>query len=208
MRWWLHIVIAAAQLLASIDARKIPDIYWNSTNHIFEISNTEHVMSVRIGDRVTIRCPAKSANYEYSYIYMVSEEEYTHCYLQNPRLVAACDNETTPIAVNMVFRSFTPTPGGFEFEAGKNYYMISTSDGSLDGIDRKKDGLCATKKMKVKFEVLPSETSPKFAARTFSEDSTPIMYVIHNEDDDDDASNAYCHLTSMIVALIAAQLML
>ncbi|EGT59875.1 hypothetical protein CAEBREN_29472, partial [Caenorhabditis brenneri] len=177
--------------------RKIPDINWISSNPIFDVSNTDHVISVHIGDRVSIKCPKsdETGKYEYSYIYMVSDEEYDHCFLAKPRLVGACDNQTINASINIVFRSFTPTPGGFEFQPGKNYFLISTSDGTQEGIDRKKDGLCSTKQMKIKFEVEPDRRgseNPKFAARTLkkdrdaSEQSTPVMYVVHDGNDIDD----------------------
>ncbi|CAI2351099.1 unnamed protein product [Caenorhabditis sp. 36 PRJEB53466] len=193
-------------------ARKIPDINWISSNPIFDVSNTDHVISVHIGDRVSIKCPKSDANgkYEYSYIYMVSDEEYDHCFLAKPRLVGACDNQTINASINIVFRTFTPTPGGFEFQPGHSYFLISTSDGTLEGIDRKKDGLCSTKQMKIKFEVEPDRRgveSPKFAARTFKKDregeqSTPVMYVVHDGsdiDDDDGGSNACSYLISIVV---------
>ncbi|ETN76021.1 Ephrin [Necator americanus] len=102
----------------------------------------------------------------------VSEEEYTHCFLQNPHLVGSCNNNTQEVTITVVFRQFTPTPGGMEFEPGRTYYFITTSDGTLSGIDRRKDGLCTERQMKVKFEVqLPKSEvqhhgNPKFAART------------------------------------------
>ncbi|CAP25119.2 Protein CBR-EFN-2 [Caenorhabditis briggsae] len=194
--------------------RKIPDINWISSNPIFDVSNTDHVISVHIGDRVSIKCPKSEPNgkYEYSYIYMVSDEEYDHCFLSKPRLVGACDNQTVDASINIVFRSFTPTPGGFEFQPGKNYFLISTSDGTQEGIDRKKDGLCTTKQMKIKFEVEKDRRgiqNPKFAARTLKKDrdaeqSTPVMYVVHDGndiDDDDDGSNACSYLVSIVFLL-------
>ncbi|KAE9421526.1 hypothetical protein Angca_004815 [Angiostrongylus cantonensis] len=103
--------------------------------------------------------------------FQVSEEEYTHCFLQRPHLVGSCNNNTQEVSITIVFRQFTPTPGGMEFEPGRTYYFITTSDGTLSGIDRRKDGLCSDRQMKVKFEVqlprheLPN-ANPKFAART------------------------------------------
>lgn len=201
-------------------ARKIPDINWISSNPIFDVSNTDHVISVHIGDRVSIRCPKsdETGKYEYSYIYMVSDEEYDHCFLSKPRLVGACDNQTINASINIVFRSFTPTPGGFEFQPGKNYFLISTSDGTLEGIDRKKDGLCTAKQMKIKFEVGQDRRgieNPKFAARTLKKDrdaehSTPVMYVVHDEsdiDDDDDGSNACSYFVSIVVLLASRYLL-
>ncbi|PIO61358.1 Ephrin, partial [Teladorsagia circumcincta] len=109
-------------------------------------------MPVNIGDRVSLLCPRPGPNYEYSNIYAVSEEEYTHCFLQNPHLVGSCNNNTQDVTITVVFRQFTPTPGGMEFEPGKTYHFITTSDGTLSGIDRRKDGLCTDRQMKVKFE--------------------------------------------------------
>lgn len=66
----------------------------------FDVSNTDHVISVHIGDRVSIKCPKSdgAGKYEYSYIYMVSDEEYDHCFLAKPRLVGACDNQTINVS--------------------------------------------------------------------------------------------------------------
>ncbi|VDL80294.1 unnamed protein product [Nippostrongylus brasiliensis] len=171
----------------------------------FDISNTDHVMPVNIGDRVSLLCPRPGEPYEYSNIYAVSEEEYTHCFLQNPHLVGSCNNNTQDVTITVVFRQFTPTPG-------------ATSDGTLTGIDRRKDGLCTERQMKVKFEVElpknnPQKTNPKFAARTSNreintaETSTPIMYIIHvdGEDtddlDDDQATTAFSSALPILLSL-------
>uniref|UniRef100_A0A158P947 Ephrin RBD domain-containing protein n=1 Tax=Angiostrongylus cantonensis TaxID=6313 RepID=A0A158P947_ANGCA len=174
---------------------------WAKDDFRFDISNTDHVMPVNIGDRVSLLCPRPGAsNYEYSNIYAVSEEEYTHCFLQRPHLVGSCNNNTQEVSITIVFRQFTPTPGGMEFEPGRTYYFITTSDGTLSGIDRRKDGLCSDRQMKVKFEVdgheLPN-ANPKFAARTsqdiYSESSTPVMYIIHVDGEDSDELDGLFH---------------
>lgn len=205
-------------LIAYVHSKRLPDIYWNSTNPIFDVSNTDHVMPVNIGDRVSLLCPRPGENYEYSNIYAVSEEEYTHCFLQNPHLVGSCNNNTQDVTITVVFRQFTPTPGGMEFEPGKTYHFITTSDGTLSGIDRRKDGLCTERQMKVKFEVeLPKHNvhnaNPKFAARTSdrevsaTETSTPIMYIIHvdgedsDELDDDHASSVFSSALPILLSL-------
>ncbi|KAK6749106.1 hypothetical protein RB195_001608 [Necator americanus] len=208
-------------LIAYVHSKRLPDIYWNSTNPIFDVSNTDHVMPVNIGDRVSLLCPRPGDDYEYSNIYAVSEEEYTHCFLQNPHLVGSCHNNTQEVTITVVFRQFTPTPGGMEFEPGRTYYFITTSDGTLSGIDRRKDGLCTERQMKVKFEVqLPKSEvqhhgNPKFAARTSQkeqreqmETSTPIMYIIHvdgensDELDDDVATIASMSLPFLLSLLL------
>ncbi|KIH58509.1 Ephrin [Ancylostoma duodenale] len=155
------------------------------------------------------------------YVEKVSEEEYTHCFLQNPHLVGSCNNNTQEVSITVVFRQFTPTPGGMEFEPGRTYYFITTSDGTLSGIDRRKDGLCTERQMKVKFEVqlpkheLQHHVNPKFAARTSQKEqqeepeaSTPIMYIIHvdgensDELDDDVATTAFMPLPLLLSLLL------
>ncbi|CAD6191316.1 unnamed protein product [Caenorhabditis auriculariae] len=208
--WMMKAALAVLVAVDVVASRRLPDVFWNSTNTIFDVSNTDHVMSVLIGDRLTIRCPRPDnlRPYEYSYIFMVSEEEYSHCFLKEPRLVGACDNETNEISMNIVFRQFTPTPGGFEFEPGHTYYLTSTSDGSQKGIGRRKGGLCETHQMKVKFDVFAQDGGrPKFAARINRKDeetsSTPVMYVIHNDEEDDDDNAAAT--TTMLAALLVAE---
>ncbi|VDM60663.1 unnamed protein product [Angiostrongylus costaricensis] len=156
-------------------------------------------MPVNIGDRVSLLCPRPGAgNYEYSNIYAVSEEEYTHCFLQRPHLVGSCNNSTQEVSITIVFRQFTPTPGGMEFEPGRTYYFITTSDGTLSGIDRRKDGLCSDRQMKVKFEV-DGQFSKLISFLTLAysdihaESSTPVMYIIHVDGEDSDELDGLFH---------------
>ncbi|KAK5975890.1 Ephrin RBD domain-containing protein [Trichostrongylus colubriformis] len=100
---------------------------------------------------------------------------------------------------------------------------VATSDGTLSGIDRRKDGLCTDRQMKIKFEVqLPKhelqKVNPKFAARTshrevVAETSTPIMYIIHvdgedsDELDDDQATTAFSSALPILLSLCLYYLM-
>uniref|UniRef100_A0A914W4E2 Ephrin RBD domain-containing protein n=1 Tax=Plectus sambesii TaxID=2011161 RepID=A0A914W4E2_9BILA len=130
----------------------------------FDISNTDHVIPVRILDRVTFVCPQPmrhaAAEYEYSKLYAVSSWSYDNCELENDsdvKLVGVCQKPHQRSSISMVFRGFTPLPGGLEFLPGQSYYFITTSDGSLAGVDNRKGGLCLNKHMKIKFEVQPDE---------------------------------------------------
>ncbi len=49
------------------------------------------------------------------------------------------------------FRSFTPTPGGMEFQPGEDYYFISTS--AKGDLYRRAGGHCSSHHMKVAFKV-------------------------------------------------------
>ncbi|CAJ0932976.1 unnamed protein product, partial [Mesorhabditis belari] len=189
-------------LISIVHSRRLDDVIWTTTNPIFEISNNAHVLNAQIGDRLSIVCPQPTNidHYEYSVIYAVSAEEYHQCYLgANPHRVGACDSPNSPQSLSIVFRQFSPTPGGLEFQPAHTYYFITTSTGTPHGIDRRRGGLCETNKMKLKVDILPEghhviHGNPKFAARTFEESSltTPVMYIIHTADsseNDDDAAS-------------------
>lgn len=199
-------------------AKRLPDIYWNSTNQIFDISNTDHVMSVKLLDRVTIVCPNPNAqpsiDYEYTKLYAVSREGYDNCDLRNERLIGVCQNADKQSSISIVFRDFSPLPGALEFKPGHSYYIITTSDGTRSGIDKRSGGLCETKHMKIKFEVHsergeppddyvePSSAQFRHHTQSSRELSTPVLYIIHTSDSsaeiysaDDDGGACSCALS-------------
>jgi len=117
-----------------INARKLPDIHWNSSNPIFDISNTDHVKAVRLLDRVTILCPQpvpesgnrspNNSSYEYSKLYMVSREGYDACELQDEKQLGVCSTPERQSSISLVFRDFSPLPSALEFQPGRSYYVI------------------------------------------------------------------------------------
>uniref|UniRef100_A0A8R1U0U7 Ephrin RBD domain-containing protein n=1 Tax=Onchocerca volvulus TaxID=6282 RepID=A0A8R1U0U7_ONCVO len=215
-----------------IDARRLPDIYWNSTNQIFDISNTDHVMSVKLLDRVTIICPQPTTinsrmPYEYTKLYAVSQIGYDNCQLLDERLIGVCQTPGQQSSISIVFRDFSPLPGALEFKPGYAYYFITTSDGTEKGIDRRSGGLCASEHMKIKFEIQPDRgdnlndyyepSSAHFRHRLqkneLAEVSTPLLYIIHTSDssaegysasEEEDGAACKCQLNMllMVVTLI------
>jgi len=153
---------------------KIHYLYWNSSNPIFRIDNTDHIVDVNQGnspfefDQLNIICPsggggggrvrgARGTEDDEKYIvYNVSKEEYDTCRISqsNPKVVAQCDNPARP-PVTITFRSFSPSPRGLEFHPGQDYYFISTS--SRTDLHRRVGGSCSSHNMKVIFKV--AETS-------------------------------------------------
>ena len=140
-------------------------IYWNASNPIFRIDNTDHIIDVNRGnnpfeyDQVNIICPTytegTNEEAETYIIYNVSKEEYDSCRItnSNPRIIAICDKPHQLKYFTITFRSFTPQPGGLEFKPGQDYYFISTSTGKREGLDRRLGGRCSTHHMKVIFKV-------------------------------------------------------
>ncbi|XP_054714501.1 ephrin-B2-like [Uloborus diversus] len=192
MQW---IIILAICLLAMLKCRpvsaaRLADIYWNSSNPMFRIDNTDHIIDVNKGnipfeyDQVNIICPAytpgtKDEDVERYIIYNVSKEEYHSCRITNPnsRIIALCDKPHQLMYFTITFRSFTPQPGGLEFRPGQDYYFISTSGGGSHALDQKIGGRCATHNMKVIFKVCcgpskPSTTEVPSSTTTVSSTTT------------------------------------
>ncbi|KAF7640370.1 Ephrin RBD domain-containing protein [Meloidogyne graminicola] len=143
-----------------VTARKLPDLNWQSNNIIFDISNTEHVKRVNLLDRITLLCPPPviiDEEYEHSKLFMVSRDSYERCFLNgNERQLGICSSIDRQSSITLVFREFSPLPSAFTFRPGQSYFVITTSNGTLNGLNNTQGGLCSTKNMKLKFDVLPS----------------------------------------------------
>ena len=149
----------------SFAVTKIHMVYWNTTNPLFRIDNTDHIVDVNEGnlpweyDQLNIICPQNSL--EQHVVYSVSEEEYNSCRVTNPRpkIVALCNKPQEFKYFTITFRSFSPTPGGLEFKPGQNYYFISTS--TQRDIHRRAGGFCSSHNMKMIFRVSERDDPPQ-----------------------------------------------
>lgn len=166
---WLFVMLLFL-LRCSHDVEGIKEshyVHWNTSNPMFRIDNTDHVIDVNRGnkpweyDQVNIICPvyrpgetrSHDDEKEKAIIYNVSREEYETCRITqpNPRVIAVCNKPHELMYFTITFRSFTPTPGGMEFVPGKDYYFISTS--SRNNLYQRVGGRCSTHHMKVAFKV-------------------------------------------------------
>ncbi len=150
--------------LSVVDATRHHYIHWNSSNPIFRIDNTDHIIDVNVDnlphevDQANIICPkygrpSSGDDMEKYVIYSVSKEEYDTCRImsRNPKVAFVCDRPHDLHYFTITFRSFSPTPGGMEFKPGRDYYFISTSSG--DDLWRKSGGRCSTHNMRLVFKV-------------------------------------------------------
>lgn len=146
-------------------------LHWNSSNPVFRIDNTDHIVDVNQDslpweyDQLNLICPVKRGTSpsarkqsrnslpEKYIIYNVSKEEYDSCVIsqQDPRVVAVCDKPDSELQFTITFRPFSPTPLGLEFYPGQDYYFISTS--SQHDLRRRAGGSCSSNNMKVIFKV-------------------------------------------------------
>jgi len=165
-------------VLRQVGAVTVHYLHWNSSNPIFRIDNTDHIVDVNQGnlpweyDQLNIICPSYLGYHggtktgsedvpEKYIIYNVSREEYDSCRISqaDPRVVAVCDKPEKELQYTLTFRSFSPTPRGLEFRPGQDYYFISTS--SKRDLHRRVGGSCSTHNMKVIFKVAENSEQKK-----------------------------------------------
>uniref|UniRef100_A0A336LS71 CSON002177 protein n=1 Tax=Culicoides sonorensis TaxID=179676 RepID=A0A336LS71_CULSO len=146
-------------LLSSLtDGHRIFYMHWNTTNSIFRIDNTDHIIDVNKGnlayefDQVHIICPVYEPGTfdnetEKYIIYNVSKVEYETCRITNanPRIIAICDKPQKLMYFTITFRPFSPQP--------------ATS--SKDDLHRRIGGRCSSHNMKVVFKVCCAEDKDK-----------------------------------------------
>ena len=203
--WWLTLLVALlfSQPPKGQAKARVFNIFWNTTNPMFRIDNTDNVIDVNRGnnvfeyDQAHIICPVYPAgtrplDAERYIIYSVTKEEFEQCRLINPdpRVIAVCNKPHRLLYVTITFRSFTPTPGGLEFKPGQDYYFLSTS--SHSDIERRVGGRCSTNNMKMMFKIAPLEGRREQSSvnnrRLYNDDE-----YLYATDDFDFSSNSVEH---------------
>merc|ERR1711971_855640 len=193
-------IMVLSLVVASSEAMRSHLVFWNSTNPIFRVDNTEHIMDINQGnlpweyDQVNIICPLNSQ--EKHVIYSVSKEEFDSCRVSNPRpkIVAICDKPQNFKYFTITIRQFSPSPGGLEFKPGQFYYFISTSNAF--SLHSKTGGYCSSDNTKMILRVTDNiqhkstnhktkmtyNTSPIFKALNFKSSTTKSPKVIDTSD--------------------------
>ncbi|XP_008433785.1 ephrin-B3b isoform X2 [Poecilia reticulata] len=145
--------------LLGTTASNMEPIYWNSMNERFR-DDKGYVLYPQIGDRLDLICPpldtARSTpEYEFYKLYLVStREQADRCEVMGaPNIVLTCDEPTRERRFTIKFQEFSPNLWGHEFKSLHDYYIIATSDGTRQGLDSMRGGVCATKGMKVVLKV-------------------------------------------------------
>merc|ERR1712079_578852 len=112
------LAISLLSLVKSASAIKTHFVFWNSSNPIFRLDNTDHIIDVNEGnlpweyDQLHLICPQ---NGEQHVIYSVSKEDFESCRVSNsrPKIVAICNKPDSFMYFTITFRSFYPTTGGW-----------------------------------------------------------------------------------------------
>lgn len=181
MPWFIHyltlLLPLAMSMLDMVDSGKRLPFYWNASNPIFHSDNQK--LLVNLGDRLNIICPnytsyVNESDMEYYAIYMVSKSEYDECVIYDPdnaiRLIRCLKSNSTTLFTLHV-RRFQPFPFVPDFEAGKSYYIVTTSEGPYSGIANQWGGACKHRGMRLQLEVCCSSTT------TASDDNSPKYTV-------------------------------
>ena len=157
-------------------------VFWNTTNPIFRLDNTDNVIDVNVGnlpweyDQLNLICPQNTG--EQHVIYSVPKEDFDTCRVSDhrPTIVAICNKPQKFQYFTITFRNFSPTPGGLEFKPGQNYYLISTS--TTRDIHRRVGGYCSSHNMKMIFKVADNEgKSNDVSSSTVEEEFTPEVEI-------------------------------
>ncbi|XP_041466477.1 ephrin-B2-like [Lytechinus variegatus] len=141
-------------------------------------------ISVDINDLIDIQCPQTTNTTEgrlkaqYLKFMQVSYQGYEQCSLSaRNRHLLSCNRPFVQNRLTLLFQEHTPYPRGPTFNHDEEYYFITTSNGTENGIDNTSGGLCATHNMKLRVYVKPKPTVPATTgtptSSTIRSNSTP-----------------------------------
>lgn len=162
-RYYLGVLFIAFKLDLS-RALILESIYWNTTNTKF-IPGQGVVLYPQIGDKLDIVCPRVDGGIgdgvEFYKVYMVPRDQLESCTITKADTpLLNCVKPDQDVKFTLKFQEFSPNLWGLEFFRGKDYYIISTSNGTMEGIDNQEGGVCKTKSMKIVMKVGQSPSDP------------------------------------------------
>ncbi|XP_054989728.1 ephrin-B2 [Sorex araneus] len=201
--WGLLMVLCRTAISRSI---VLEPIYWNSSNSKF-LPGQGLVLYPQIGDKLDIICPKVDSKtvgqYEYYKVYMVDKDQADRCTVKKENTpLLNCAKPDQDVKFTIKFQEFSPNLWGLEFQKNRDYYIISTSNGSLEGLDNQEGGVCLTRAMKILMKVGQDASSagsarsndptrrPELEAGTNGRSSTTSPFVKPNPGSSTDGSSA------------------
>ncbi|XP_008417832.1 ephrin-B1 isoform X4 [Poecilia reticulata] len=130
-----------------------------------------------IGDKLDIICPSadQGRDYEFYKLYLVKREQAESCStVLDPNVLVNCNKPGKNIKFTIKFQEFSPNYMGLEFKRNVNYYITSTSNGTIEGLENREGGVCKSRAMKVIMKVGqdPDAANPE-APETQEDNSIP-----------------------------------
>ncbi|KAJ7995898.1 hypothetical protein DPEC_G00231480 [Dallia pectoralis] len=153
-RYHLWILIVLCRSLLPV-AKSLEAVVWNSRNPKFQYGKGL-VIYPEIGDKLDIICPKEdmARPYEFYKLYLVRKEQSEQCStVMDPNVLVSCNKPEKDIKFTIKFQEFSPNYMGLEFKKNVNYYITSTSNGTLDGLENREGGVCNTLSMKIIMKV-------------------------------------------------------
>ncbi|XP_020794652.2 ephrin-B2a-like [Boleophthalmus pectinirostris] len=149
-------------LVCSCLAITLESIHWSSSNTKF-VRGLGLTLYPQIGDKMDIVCPRSEPGQreEFYRVYLVSRRQMDTCVIEKTDTpLLNCDKPHKDVKFTFKFQEFSPNLWGLEFLKGKDYYITSTSTGSLQGLDNINGGVCRAKSMKLVLRVGQNSSEP------------------------------------------------
>lgn len=130
------------------------DLNWISTNPAFENAPRSWQKEVRINDRIRFLCSTDGK--EFSSIHRVDEKSALLCRLPGSfknTVVGTCTKANDSVILRL--RETPMLPNELSYKPDQNYFFISTSTGTADGLENSEGGLCRSHNMRLKLHVKP-----------------------------------------------------
>ncbi|XP_067890231.1 ephrin-B2a isoform X2 [Heterodontus francisci] len=155
-KYYLGVLFVLCRVAMS-NCEILAPIYWNSSNPKF-LPSKGLVMYPQIGDKLDIICPKVDSRitgqYEYFKLYLVSKDQADSCNaVPSPTPLLNCNKPDQDVKFTIKFQEFSPNLWGLEFKKYEDYFIISTSNGTLEGLENREGGVCQTKAMKLIMKV-------------------------------------------------------
>ncbi|XP_061581764.1 ephrin-B1 [Cololabis saira] len=158
---WIFILLCRSALTS---AKTLETIIWSSQNSKF-IAGKGLVIYPDIGDKLDIICPKadQGRDYEFYKLYLVKREQAETCStVLDPNVLVNCNKPEKDIKFTIKFQEYSPNYMGLEFKKNVNYYITSTSNGTVEGLENREGGVCKSRAMKVIMKVgqVPNAANP------------------------------------------------
>ncbi|XP_029020606.1 ephrin-B1 [Betta splendens] len=159
---WIFILMCRSALPS---AKTLETIIWSSQNPKF-LPGKGLVIYPDIGDKLDIICPKADQGREYEYykLYLVKREQAESCStVLDPNVLVNCNKPQKDIKFTIKFQEFSPNYMGLEFKRNVNYYITSTSNSTVEGLENREGGVCKSRAMKVIMKVgqVPNAVVPE-----------------------------------------------
>nr|XP_060611969.1 ephrin-B1 isoform X1 [Anolis sagrei ordinatus] len=151
----LGLLLALLRLASPLLAKNLEPVAWTAASHKF-VPGRGLVIYPEIGDKLDIICPKAdpSRPYEYYKLYLVRREQAESCStVMDPNVLVTCNRPEQEIRFTIKFQEFSPNYMGLEFKRLQDYFITSTSNGSLEGLENREGGVCQTRSMKIVMKV-------------------------------------------------------